>query len=390
MRASAAPDTEMSDRRAEVLVVGAGPAGAVAALLLGRAGVRVLLRHRPNEHGPAIGEVLPPPARPVFERLGLAEVLEDAAHLSSPGTVTAWGSDHPRVTDALFSPYGSGLHLDRGRFESHLRAMAMATGVTLQFEPNAARTAVTGASADGLRVILDCTGRAAVVARSQHLHVERHDALVAVVGILERGAGSADRDARTFVAAVANGWWYSALLPDGRRSAAFLTDRDLLPVATRREPLTWFRQLLAVPVMGDIARRSGAQAPASLSVRAADSRRVNGPQPPASASQPRTTSGGPALVLAGDATMAFDPLSSMGILAAVESAAAAVPVVLAHLVGDTAATQAASRHREEVDDRRWAAYRERLADAYAEETRWAASPFWVRRQLRARWPGDGR
>ena len=88
--------------------------------------------------------------------------------------------------------------------------------------------------------------------------------------------------------------------------------------------------------------------------------------------------------------MAFDPLSSMGILAAVESAAAAVPVVLAHLGGEAAAVQEASGLRREADDRRWAAYRERLAEAYAEERRWAGSPFWARRQVRERWPGDGR
>ena len=381
----------MRDGRTDVLVVGAGPAGAVAAMLLARAGASVSLLHRTSGHRPAIGEVLPPPARPAFERLGLGLVFEDTAHLAAPGTLVAWGSDHPRATDALFHPYGPGLHLDRERFDLHLRTMATAAGARLVPASRAFDSDLVASPRPGSPpVIVDCSGRSAVVARAYGVHVGRYDALVAVVGVLDRGAGSADLDARTYVAATADGWWYSALLPDGRRSAAFLTDRDLLPAALRREPRTWHHQLLAVPVVGDLVRSSGAPPPAVLSVRAADSRRASSLGKATGGTQAWQAAGRPAVVLAGDAAMAFDPLSSMGILAAVESAAAAVPVVLAQLGGGAAAIQDAADLRLEADDRRWAAYRERLAEAYAEERRWAGSPFWARRQVRERWAGGER
>jgi flavin-dependent dehydrogenase len=87
----------------------------------------------------------------------------------------------------------------------------------------------------------------------------------------------------------------------------------------------------------------------------------------------------------GDAEMAFDPLSSFGILGAISSAEEALPVIAAHMDG-TDAARAAIERREAARDHRWSRYRERLAAAYREETRWPASSFWARRRA----PGDHR
>src|SRR4051794_39550814 len=101
----------------DVLVVGTGPAGAVAAMLLAAAGVAVAVEpERIEGHRRAnVGETLPPPARLTFARLGLEALLADAAHVASPGTVSSWGGE-VRIADFLFSPYGAGVHLDRRRF----------------------------------------------------------------------------------------------------------------------------------------------------------------------------------------------------------------------------------------------------------------------------------
>jgi hypothetical protein len=78
--------------------------------------------------------------------------------------------------------------------------------------------------------------------------------------------------------------------------------------------------------------------------------------------------------------MAFDPLSSLGIIAAVESAEEVVPVVLAMLSGDPAALEPAIRHRAELREARWDRYRAELAAHYRAESRWPDAPFWARRR----------
>src|SRR5262245_26247143 len=96
----------------DVLVVGTGPSGAVAATLLAAAGVAVAIQPEHRVAGPrrpSVGETLPPPARRTFARLGLESLLDDPAHRPSPGTVSSWGGE-VRIADFLFSPYGQAVH----------------------------------------------------------------------------------------------------------------------------------------------------------------------------------------------------------------------------------------------------------------------------------------
>lgn len=367
-------------RWAEVLVVGGGPAGAVTASSLAQRNVRVVLVHHGPEGRPTLGEVLPPAARPTLDRLGLGAVLDDLAHRPSPGNVSAWGTGSAIETDHLFSPYGPGLHLDRAAFDAHLRNVAATSGARILARARGAWRGLASAAVPGrLRVVVDATGRASAVARTRGWSVDRRDALVAVVGVLTPRSVSADVDGRTFVTSVPDGWWYSALLPDGRRVAAFLTDRDLLDRRLWRDPLMWHDRLVDVPVIGSLVRASGAPPPARLLVAAADSRRVRGPALASDPGSPAASEGEPHIVAVGDAAMAFDPLSSLGILAAIQSADEAIAVITACLGGQRdAAIQAAGR-RAGADETRWDRYTDRLVTAYRDERRWPDSPFWARR-----------
>jgi flavin-dependent dehydrogenase len=327
----------------DVAVVGAGPAGSISALLLARAGARVALIDRGLPR-PAMGEGVPPSARPLFERLGIDI---GGPHLRSPGTVSCWGSDVPTEISFVMSPFGAGWHLDRARFDGQLQALAVEAGATVtRSTPRAA-------------VVLDATGRASSVARAEGARVERVDRLVSVVGVLAARHG--DADARTFVSATRDGWWFSSLLPDGRRVAGFQTDRDLLDP----DPAQWARDLRAVPGLGELAAERPLMTPPR--VVAADSRRL-------------CWQGDHSRLFAvGDADMAFDPLSSLGIMAATSSAEEVVPVVLAMVSGDPAALRPAIRQRAEIREARWDRYRADLAAHYRAESRWPDAPFWRRR-----------
>ena len=368
---------------AQVVVVGGGPAGAIVATLLARASVRVALRWKRSGQSPAIGEVLPPAARPTLVRLGLGGVLEDRAHLRCPGTVSAWGSATAQSIDSLFSPYGDGLHLDRARFDAQLLASAEAAGarvIEATWDARDERWDGTGAGGAILPVMVDCTGRAAAVARAAGAVVERLDALVAVAGVLSPRSPFADTDARTYLESVGDGWWYSALLPDGRRMAAFHTDADLLSPDVRLDPAVWQANLFRTNLIGPLVRDAGAAAPDSLRLLAADSRRLGWPpKHDLSGSVARSSVRGPALLAVGDSAMAFDPLSSQGILSAIQSAEEAVPQIQALVSGDVSAAASRSAGRTEAARERWSRYVKRLAEAYADERRWPDAPFWERR-----------
>jgi hypothetical protein len=63
---------------------------------------------------------------------------------------------------------------------------------------------------------LDCSGRAAAIARRLATRRLRRDRLVAVAALCTSGSGE-DVDSTTLVEAVSDGWWYTALLPEKRR-----------------------------------------------------------------------------------------------------------------------------------------------------------------------------
>ena len=111
----------------DAVVVGGGPAGAIAALVLARAGRRVLLADRAGG-GPRVGEVLPPAARPVLRNLGLLPRVMADDHLTCRANASAWGSDNLGIRDFIFDVQGTGLHLDRARFDASLREAAAAAG----------------------------------------------------------------------------------------------------------------------------------------------------------------------------------------------------------------------------------------------------------------------
>lgn len=306
-----------------------------------------------------LGEGLPPAARPVLQAIGLSSIDQDAAHLLVPGTVSAWGAAALVETDYMNSVYGAGLRLDRARFDAWLRERAAAAGVVVH--PERWRR---GAHEAALTV--DATGRAAAVARAGGSVAHRYDRLVAVIGVLEHWGGG-DRDARTYVEAVQDGWWFSSLLPDGRRVAAFHTDRDLLDARLRADAGAWQAKLLRLPVIGPLVARANAHVPAELHVVPADSRRL--------VAEP------PGVLATGDASMAFDPLSSLGIVAAIESAQETAALALGVLGGEESIAEAAATRSAAIEER-WRAYAARLALAYADEQRWRDAPFWRRRRPR--------
>src|SRR4029077_4415293 len=134
----------------DVVVAGAGPAGAVAAVRLARAGRRVLLADHP-EAGCKIGEALPGAAVRLLRALDLPAPAPQGPHAPISGTLSAWGSPDFFGTDTLRDPYGAAWRLDRRRSAADLREAARGAGATAR--PAHLRQAVRGG--DGWRLQFD-------------------------------------------------------------------------------------------------------------------------------------------------------------------------------------------------------------------------------------------
>lgn len=364
----------------DVAIIGGGPAGAAAALTLAREGRRALLVDAtPAGLGFEAGEGLPPAAVPLLHDLGVLEAFLQDEHLPSHGNESVWGGASPVIHDFIRDPRGHGFHLDRARFDATLRRRAREEGAEVRAATRLRALARDDAGGFQLSLhseadaaaqarcafIVDATGRAASVARQLGARRIQDDAQIAIITVYQRdehAEGAEDHDSLTLVESVPEGWWYTALLPRRRRVVVFLTDADL-PAARQAAKPAGFDELLA----------STHRVRARLA--AAPYRRILGPHGGPASTSRLAEAHGAGWVALGDAAMAFDPLSSQGILTALYAGLRMGHALHAEL-GGTAGSVA----RESVALARvHAIYRERRRIIHAEEQRWPEAPYWQRR-----------
>jgi flavin-dependent dehydrogenase len=358
----------------DVAIVGGGPAGAVAALTLARLGIPVALLDAGTRHA-LVGETLPPAIRPVLDRLGLRATVEAEGYLASVGGWSAWGGAEPWGHDFMFSRFGHGWHLDRRRFDALLREAARSAGAHFAGGASVVASApIAGGGfrlhlADGreidARIVLDASGRGASFARQRGVKRRALDRMVALAGHVVRRADAEAEPAATLVEATADGWWYSAPLPQDRLVAVFMTDADLVRAAGVLTE-SWLERLAAAEHTGARALRYGAG--------------LAGPPVIVPAASGRLERFGETDWLAiGDAAATQDPLSSEGILVAMESGLEAAAAAALVLRGERDALAAEAARRET----RWLGYLEQRAHYYEMERRWPDAPFWQRRRRQA-------
>ncbi|HMN84913.1 MAG TPA: tryptophan 7-halogenase [Bauldia sp.] len=345
----------------DVIVVGAGPAGAATATTAARAGLGTVLVERSGAARSWAGESLPPgmdrPLRTVF---GPA-VLSEAHHARAMGTRSSWGSAALVETDYLRNPLGEGWLLDRARLDRDARQAAAAAGATivrvrgrwsLTRDGAGWRLETDGGETLDAGFVVDATGRSARVLRSLGIGRTATDRQVAVIATV-RDTG--DAHAGTTIEAVRDGWWYTTPLPDGRRVIAFLTDADLW----RADDRDWQARRAGTLHMARVAGPTAAAArPRAFPAETATADRI----------------AGDGWLAVGDAAVSFDPLSSQGLATAV-------------LMGARAGEALAARDRAGAIAAWTDAYAMLVAEHadlkrhyVRQEERWPDTPFWRRRR----------
>ena len=387
--ATAGRRTIASVTELDVAIIGGGPAGTAAALTLLRySKLRPVVIERTSYEGWRIGETVSPGVLPLLSYLGAESVLTAQGQRRAYATSAAWGSAEVLSRDFLFTGGGDAWHLDRARFDRALAELVEERGGAVLTESVVTRVegggrparlalGVSSSAKDAgpprrpagagetpaprsitARFVIDATGRHAAFARTQGARVLTEDNLTGLVAMFE---GSTDAQTATLVEAVEDGWWYSAHLPDARTVVAFMTDADIVRAGHLHECEAWLERLGAT---------RGTQQ------RLVDANLVQGPVAAPAHSQILDLIAGDGWVAAGEAAVAFDPLSSMGIGYAIASGIQAARVAASTIGGN------ADHARAYAADiaQHYQAYLARRYAYYLIEKRWPESPFWARRR----------
>lgn len=287
----------------DVVIAGAGPAGAIAALVLARGGARVLLLDRARFPRPKLcGDSVNPGALAILRRLGLSHVTQDG--LSITGMLV---TGEPRARVRGMYPAGTtGMSLSRRVLDARLLEAAVSAGAEVRegvlvreavVGPAGAVTGLdvrTGESSEQVsaRVVIAADGRSSRAARALGLSraaaAPRRWALGAyfagVTGL--SGCGEMHVRGRQYVGV--------APLPDGLANACLVTaDRSLI-----REPGALESAIAMDPILRERFSRA---------------RLVEGPTLLGPLAVQARAAGMPGLLLAGDAAGFVDPMTGDGL-----------------------------------------------------------------------------
>src|SRR5580765_2792704 len=304
------PDNKSYD----VIILGGGPAGTATALAL-RAhapNLSVSLIEQTNYDKLRIGETLPPAAQPLLERIGVWQKFLDERHLPAYGTCAAWGSDRLYENEFIYQTAKRGWHLDRRHFDEMLAREAAARGVETRHQSKLIGSSVKPEGGYRLVIqqeqardsfidgafIIDATGRRSIFATQQGIEKVSVDRLLGVFGFFEFDPDKQFDKTYTLVESCEEGWWYSALLPDGKLAVAFMSDSDVIKSRRLTAADAWLDRL---------ARTQHTKA------RVTNAWLVNGPVTYPASSQCLERFSGNGWLAVGDAASTFDPLSSAGI-----------------------------------------------------------------------------
>ncbi len=357
----------------DVLVIGAGPAGAAAARLLAAWGHDVVVIDAAGTDVGRLAESVPPSANKILRTIGAIEAVREAGFLPWRGN-TVWWADQPVRTEA-FPSDDPGYQVLRRDFDRCLRTLALNAGAqvqsahvsTAQRDDSDHTWTVQTAAGKSIRarIVIDASGRAGVVARDGLRVLDPSKRTVAVAASWRsENRWPIEDESHTLVASYAGGWAWSVPVDRTIRQFTVMVDpsrSDLVRGASSRG--IYLAEVAKVAPFVPILH--GAEL-------------VDGPWGADASEYTATQYAGPGYLLAGDAGSAISPLSSYGVKKALASGWLAAIAARTALINTSMADEA------------WAFFdrRERaVAAAAARQTRAFANeaaaqtghPFWLAR-----------
>ena len=362
----------------DVVVVGGGPGGASCALALRThvPSLKVALVESSGYDNIRLGENVSSAVLSLLDYLGARDsFLAQAAHVESFTVQACWGTSTPLPRRSLRHWSGEGYLLDRQHFDVMLAETFHSRGGKLYLscrveEPIRAEQGEPGYLlqlrhdsgthfALKTRFLVDATGRQAGLARRLGVSSHQYDTLIGVSRYFEMDPAVAwSRD--IVIESAADGWWYSAPLPDNRLVVTWMTDAALWRDGAQDRLGYWQAMLARAANSHGRVQRAALAADSTLTVRQAHTHILE-------------QAAGTDWLAVGDAAASFDPLSSLGIGFAMHSGCHAARAIASTLAGQELDSL---RHYSEAVRRQFSAYLPTWRSYYGYETRFPGSPFW--------------
>ncbi|MDJ0718981.1 MAG: tryptophan 7-halogenase [Prochloraceae cyanobacterium] len=357
----------------QVVIFGGGPAGTATAITLAARGVpTIVLEANPTVRS-KIGEVLSANVKPLLNKMGLNKLVDSSTHLPCYGNRFLWGSSQPRDNLFIDRPLNRGWHLNRTDFETKLSQLSISLGVKWFWNCKLLEVRSLESKWEVLvqyrgkihsleaNFLVDATGRKAKLARYLGRARKYYDRCVglACYFFLE---DIEHIPLYTHIEAVADGWWYAALLADRRLVTVFMTDGDLVERAWHQVEPYWqklqqtklIKTLFSTDRLPNYAR--------GVFAKSAQTSCLVSPV-------------GEGWLAVGDAAFAYDPISSYGISSAMGGGYYAGNAIADYLRGRQEAIPAYRM----VTERAFCNYLPLWRYQYLQEQRWVAGTFWRRR-----------
>lgn len=368
----------MQDLTTDVLIVGGGPAGAAAAISLLQYGkdISVTIVEQSDLDTQRVGEHVSAGIFGLLDYLQLKRTdFGVDCFVPTYGNTSYWGIDQPVLRDAIFTTEAASYQLDRMQFDltmlqhvsdkgGHVFPRTKCTQFTQTDQggwevqlrhPDRGRFGIRA------RFLIDASGRQAFVCRKIGVGTKKDDCLMGVGAFFHFGEGRSLAH-NVMLETVENGWWYSATLSQDTMTVVFFSDADIISKHGYHTTAGWTELLQSTRQVKQLVQ--GAFANEGLWVRNAHTQISHCPDRQA-------------FLAVGDAAVAFDPISSMGIGFAITSACQAAAIVLHELSTPDPQRILAYQHDLERHFTQYQALRRKI---YGHERRWPASAFWQRRQ----------